>query len=260
MVEQTFSISSAWSIDPPCYVRKVDRSGHCKDAATIRDKVFCLDPDESTISVYLVASATDLARVAIALNANRSSKTEPLFLLAMTGAELAKIAVSTDAWLDLVHVGKSLAPRFAGRRRNSIGGLAETLVAAGRKQHKFTERAMQEARTATTRDGCRAAHLNSVGCACEDELPKSRLPLWLRQLGPTLRSMFARFESLAREDNDPYLITERLPACLVFAERFQPRLPRNHSDAVGLILELIVGFHLANVLLRKTALPPPTRV
>ena len=183
--------AAAWSIDPPCYVRKVDRAGHCKDAATIRDKVFCLDPDESTISVYLVASATDLARVAIALNANRSSKTEPLFLLAMTAAELAKIAVRHTPGLTLCMWANHLHCDLLVADVTQVARLADTLVAAGRKQHKFTEKAMQEALAATTHDGCRAADPNSAGCACEDELPKSQWPLWLGRLGRVLRRMLA---------------------------------------------------------------------
>ncbi len=191
MVEQTFSISGAWSIDPPCYVRKVDRSGHCKDAATIRDKVFCLDPDDSTLSVYLVASAMDLARVAIALNANRSSKTEPLFLLAMTTDELAEIVVRQTPGATLCTWANHLHRDLLVAAGTQVAQLAETLVGAGRKHHKFTEKAMQEALAATTHDGCHAADPTSVGCACEDELPQSRLPFRLVRLGRMLANWIA---------------------------------------------------------------------
>jgi hypothetical protein len=208
MVEQTFSISSAWSIDPPCYVRKVDRSGHCKDAATIRDKAFCLDPDDSTISVYLVASATDLARVAIALNANRSSKTEPLFLLAITAAELAKIAVRQSPGLTLCMWANHLHRNLLVPDVTQVARLAETLVAVGRKQHKFTEKAIQEALAATTYDGCHAADPTSADCACEDELPKSRPAKGLRPadsvaVQPAIEPPF--WQAASRCSGVPYL-------------------------------------------------------
>jgi hypothetical protein len=194
MVEQAFSINNAWDIDPPYYVRKVDRSGHCQDAATIQNKVFCPEADDNTISVYIVASAMDLARVAIALNANRKggSKTETLFLLAITADELAEIDVLETNGATLCNWANHLHHDLLITDAIQTSRLAEALVRAGRKHKKFTKKAMQEALDATTNDGCHAASPNSAGCVCEDELPAPQSPSWLSRLGRMLAYSMAR--------------------------------------------------------------------
>ena len=92
----------------------------------------------SAISVYLVASATDLARVAIALNANRSSKTEPLFLLAITAAELAKITIRRTPGLTLCRWANHLHRDLLVADLTSGGTARRNLGGCGRKQQKFT--------------------------------------------------------------------------------------------------------------------------
>jgi hypothetical protein len=190
MVEQTFSINNAWSIEPPCFVRKIDRAGHWKDVDSIRDKVFRLESDGG-ISVYLVNSSTDLARVSIALNANRSSKIEPLLLVAITADELAGIdAVRTDGetlcrWANFLHHDLVTDP-------NQLARLAETLVNAGRKHHKFTKPAMQEALDLTANEGCHAAREDSERCVCESDLPASQSRSWLARLSHAISWFFGR--------------------------------------------------------------------
>jgi hypothetical protein len=194
MVEETFSINTAWGIEPPCYVRKVDRSGHCRDATTIRDKVFCPEPDDNAVSVFAVASATDLARVAIALNANRKggSLTEPLFLIAVAPDELAGIVLRRAPGATLCKWANHLHHNLLVTAPSQVASLAEALVRAGRKHRKFTEKAMREALEATTNDGCRAADPSSTSCACDHGLSTSRLPWWLGWLGLLLDWMRAR--------------------------------------------------------------------
>ncbi len=182
MVEQTFSINNAWSIDPPCYVRKVDRSGHWQDTSAIRDKVFCPEPD-NTISVYVVNCAIDLARVAIALNANRSSKIEPIFLVAMTASELAGVVVQRTEGATLCKWANHLHHDLVVTDSSRILSLAQTLMVVGRKPYKFTKKAMQEALDATAKDGCHAANQNSDGCVCNHDLIASRSAPWLVWLG-----------------------------------------------------------------------------
>jgi hypothetical protein len=53
MLEETFSIKNAWSVDPPCYIRKVDRASHWQDS--IQEQVFRLD-DDGTAYVPHIAS------------------------------------------------------------------------------------------------------------------------------------------------------------------------------------------------------------
>lgn len=194
MVDQSFSPNNAWSIDPPCFVRKVDRSGHWKDAATIKEKVFRPEPEDNSISVYLVNSASDLARVAVALNANRSSKTEPIFLVAIARDELADIVVRRTAGMTLCKWANHLHHDLVAVDNSRLAKLSQTLLAAGRKPHKFRKRDMQEALNASTKDGCHAAKEDSDSCACDDELPKTRSPSWLSRIGHLL----ARMSRMAR--------------------------------------------------------------
>lgn len=186
MVDQSFSPNNAWSIDPPCFVRKVDRSGHWKDAATIQEKVFRREPEDNTISVYLVNSASDLARVAVALNANRSSKTEPIFLVAITGDELKDIVVRRTAGMTLCKWANHLHHDLVAADNSRLAELSQTLLATSRKPRKFTKKDMQEALKRSTNDGCRAANEGSNCCVCDDELRKTRSPSWLSRIGHVL--------------------------------------------------------------------------
>jgi hypothetical protein len=187
MLEETFSIHKAWAIDPPCYARKVDRLGHCRDAAAIQSKVLCPDLDSDTISVFEIASAVDLARVAIALNANRSSKTESLFLLALTAGELVGFVVRSTTGATLCKWANHLHRDLVVKGTSQTADLAHALAAAGRKPAKFPKTAMKEALVATADAGCYAAVADSMGCVCESDLPASISSPWLRILCRALR-------------------------------------------------------------------------
>lgn len=175
MIEQTFSISKAWNVNPPCYVRKVDRRGHWQDSATIQEKVFCPESDNA-ISVYIVKTASDLARVAIGLNANRSRITEDLFLIAITRDELAQIDIQRSAGKTLCDWANHLHRDLLIANSSQTARLADTLLEAGRNLHKFTKTAMEEALAVATNDGCHAADANSARCACGDEFPAPGSP------------------------------------------------------------------------------------
>jgi hypothetical protein len=197
MVEKTFSITSAWSVQPPCYLRKVDRSGHWQDAAAIRDKVFCPEPPDNTVSVYLVNSARDVARVAVALNANRSSKTEPIFLVAIAADELGDLPIRQTRGQTLCRWANHLHHDLIVFDAGQLGGLVQRLLAAERKPKKFTKNAMQEALEDAFWEGCYAANPQSDDCSCEQELRVlmrsglfSRL---IQSLNETLRRMANRF-------------------------------------------------------------------
>jgi len=200
MVEQTFSINNAWRIDPPCYVRKVDRAGHWADAATIQDKVLCSEPDDDGISVYLVSSPSDLARVAIALNANRSSLTEDLILVAIATGELAAIDASRTNGETLCKWANHLHHDLVFADAAAVSRLATTLLGAGRRPHRFKKKAMQEALDYTSNDHCYAAEPNSVHCVCEDDLPAPQTAAWLTWLRRVVaRSLAGLFGKTASE-------------------------------------------------------------
>ncbi len=173
MVETTFSINKAWHIEPPCYVRKVDRKSDCQDAATMQQEVFRRESEDDTISVYVVNSATDLARVAIGLNANRLSTTQVIFLLAITADELADITVQNTTGATLCKWANHLHRDLQITDATQTTRLAEAIMSAGRTCQKFTRSAMNEALHAATNDGCHAASENSAGCVCERDLPAS---------------------------------------------------------------------------------------
>lgn len=182
MVEKTFSINDLWSIDPPCYVRKVDSPAHCKDAASIQNRVFKPPPD-NTYSVFLVQSPKDLSRVAIALNANRSRSriTERLLLIALTSNELADIVIQRTTGKTPCEWANHLHHDLVVTDDSQIAQLAKSLVDAKRECKKFNKKAMKVALAATTDDGCYAAIKDSESCVCEGDLPSSSLLSRLRK-------------------------------------------------------------------------------
>ena len=193
MVEEIFSIDQTLCVDPPCFVRKVDRRGHwMDDAATIAGNVFRAEPDGNSLSVYLVNSATDLARVAVALNANRKSgsRTEPLMLVAIMASELGGIQVVQTSGMTKCNWANHLHRDLVVTNASQVARLADALVDAGRKLKKFTKPNMQHALEAATKDGCHATSDDSVCCVCEDDLPSTRSLSWLRWVGQLIVDKF----------------------------------------------------------------------
>ncbi len=194
MVEDTFSITNAWNIDPPCYVRKVDRPSHSQDADALQKKVFCSKPDDNSISVFIVHSAMDLVRIAVALNANRGSKskTDRLLLIAMIADELSGFVIQQTAGATRCKWANHLHHDLLITDATQTPHLTETLVRVGRKHQRFTKKDMEEALAATLQDGCHAADPNSERCVCEDELPASQSRSWLSRLGRIIAYLMAR--------------------------------------------------------------------
>jgi len=116
-IQSDFSIRENLGIDPPCYVRKVDRRSHCGNedqppevrAALI--KKYVLSEDGGVTSVFLVNDARDVARAALALNFCRTggSRVEELCLVAFRPDELADAPMEQTAdsfgchWAQLNH-------------------------------------------------------------------------------------------------------------------------------------------------------------
>lgn len=192
MVEESFSIRLAWGIGPPCFVRKVDRSGHWRDAATIQDKVFRPEPDDNTISVYRVNSAVDLARVAIALNANRSSKTEPIFLVAISAGELAGLCLRQNEGETLCQWANHLHYDVLVTDPTQTAVLARRLFDAKRELRKFLKKEFQAAIEYTSAGGWYAADPDSRSCVCEEELNTARRPAffsWIADICTRIASL-----------------------------------------------------------------------
>lgn len=174
MAQETFNINTAWNIEPPCFVRKVDAKFHWQDAATIQEEVF-RPLDNGTISIYSVQTEKDLIRVAIALNANRSNITEPIFLAAITPHELSNFTIRHSSGQTLCNWANSLHRDIVAKNYTAIASLAHNLMAANRQLKKFTKPNMRKALAFTSNQGCHAADPQSNGCVCEDELPKPNI-------------------------------------------------------------------------------------
>ncbi|RIK84170.1 MAG: hypothetical protein DCC68_01930 [Planctomycetota bacterium] len=168
MIQESFSIDAAWGISGPCYVRKVDRRSHWTDGAkSIRERVFSADPDEHGVSVYRVQSPEELARIAVALNAKRGSRTEDIFLVAIAVAEVGDIHVeqtdgdTTCEWANSVHHD------LLAEREEQIDVMINRMLSLSRAVKKFTRSAMRIAVQSAVCDGCLAAVDNSSSCRFE---------------------------------------------------------------------------------------------
>lgn len=191
---KTFSIEAAWGIAGPCFVRKVDRGGHWKDATVIAQQVLCLDPRSDSVSVFQVESDGDLSRVAVALNAARARPKDEIRLVAVLPSELNGISILKTG-------GQTPCFRVNGLHRDlvpdnakAIADLASQLFAA-RTPKKFKTSHMEEAIAEAESDGCRAAVPNSQACVCDPPLdrnnvspPPSRIVRAFRRwVGPLVR-------------------------------------------------------------------------
>ena len=138
-------------IDPPCYVRKVDRPTSCgakedhpeRRAALIEENV--LSEDGGVLSLLYVTHSTDVIRAAMALNWCRTGGTrvEGLCLLAFTLDELEGVAKdqTTDSfachWARQNHWNITLAIPDRGR-------VANVLANRNRFPKNFTRSKMKE--------------------------------------------------------------------------------------------------------------------
>jgi hypothetical protein len=172
--EDDFDIRIKLGVNPPCYVRKVDRQTHCgkkedlpeQRALQIRSNV--LSEDDGILSVFYVASARDVIRAALALNVQRTggSRIEDLCLIAFTPGELQGITRNQTpdtfecSWARRNHLDITLTASDQER-------IARTLAAQNRFPKKFTESKMKGGRDALLADGCRSVKSDSNDCVCE---------------------------------------------------------------------------------------------
>jgi hypothetical protein len=153
--------------------------GTLDDAETIQSKVFKPEPN-NTISIYRVTGELDLLRVALALNANRRSKTEPIFLVAIKPEELAGIQVEQTRGQTLCTWANLLHHDLIVTEPTQITALVQALLAASRTPSKFTTDNMSLAVADTTHQGCHAATPDSKRCVCEaGQSMLARLLDWL---------------------------------------------------------------------------------
>lgn len=184
--ENDFDIRTKLGIDPPCYVRKVDRPTSCgakedppeRRAALIEENV--LSEDGGVLSLLYVTHSTDVIRAAMALNWCRTGGTrvEGLCLLAFILDELEGVAKdqTTDSfachWARQNHWNITLAIPDRGR-------VANVLANRNRFPKNFTRSKMKEAYAAVRADGCRSTDSDSSNCICESMRPRHLPPAFL---------------------------------------------------------------------------------
>lgn len=162
-------------------MRKVDRLSDWNDGATrIREKVLRVDPEDNDISIFRVESPDELARVAVAMNGNRISLTQEIYLVAFSEDDVAGLRVERNAgatrctWANSVHYDILLAGDDA--RRDVLIARA---LSANRRAKRFNKNALKQAVDAASSDGCFAAVENSLRCSfpivCADAVRPSQL-------------------------------------------------------------------------------------
>lgn len=171
-------VESSLGIAPPAFVRKLTRKSHWGIAGDplderLNDAVEKVFPEESGVfSVYRVDSDVDLRRIALAFNANRSSYTERLDLVAFTPDELQRCQVPAEGVPEL-----GTRCDHANRRHchisamaNQLRHLCELAMTAGRCAASLTTATMRDVVKAADQDGCRIVAADStIECACQGD-------------------------------------------------------------------------------------------
>lgn len=157
-------------------MRKLTRKSHWGVAGDPLDerldpaveKVF---PEESGVfSVFRVDSDVDLRRIALAFNANRSSYTERLDLIAFSLDELQRCEIPADRVPE-----PGTRCDHANRRHYHITAsisqlrhLCELAMTSGRSAASLTSATMRDAVKAADEDGCHIVTADStVDCVCQ---------------------------------------------------------------------------------------------
>lgn len=119
-------------------------------------------------SLWKVGSATELRRVAIALNEGRDSFSERLDLLVIYPEEFAASGAS-----DPIQTPGYTACEVAASLHYEVGltdestlVLCRNLMAAGRGLGKCTKAAMKKAATISRKEGCFSIATDSTSCKC----------------------------------------------------------------------------------------------
>ncbi len=190
MTDSVFSIKDAWDLQPPCFIRKVERPGHWvgsenspSDRVTkIREDVFPQGSDKS-LSVYMVEDDRDLRRVAVALNANRASLTQVIVVLAIAQSEIDGFSLHSSRGRTKCTRANKLHRDLSGYDVNRLNNLIKTMLKAGRKPKRFTKPKMHTAVKESGQEGCHAIELQSAVCECESQVEgRGRVLDWLTSI------------------------------------------------------------------------------
>jgi hypothetical protein len=158
-------------VQGPVFIRKLARASHwgqpddpidqrVKDAVK---NVFRNQPEQE-VSIYRVGSDEELRRVAVGLNANRSSLSETLAFAVMLPEELRQFGIL------LTQTPGDLKCEFANRLHydavatdQQFEDLCRALMTAGRTEGRCTASMMRDAAQAAVDEGCAAA-TNTTPC------------------------------------------------------------------------------------------------
>lgn len=169
-------VESSLGIAPPAFVRKLTRKSHWGIASDdleqrLNDAVEKIFPEQSGVfSVFQVDSDVDLRRIALAFNANRSSYTERLDLVAFAPEELQRCQIAAESVPE-----SGTRCNHANRRHCHITAsteqlrqLCELAMTAGRAAASLTTSTMRDVVKAAEQDRCRIVTTDStIECDCE---------------------------------------------------------------------------------------------
>jgi hypothetical protein len=172
--EQNFDIAAIFSVDPPCYLRIVDKQadcGHAEDspagrATAIHDRLLAPGSD-GKVSVWLTADGLDLSRIAAAFNSGRKYPTSDLLIFPLeTSWFRDNEAVKTDGrveclWAKHRHYDLTLT----AERRAEI---SDSLAQLKRKATRFGGGKLRRAFERADRDHCYSVNENrQERCICD---------------------------------------------------------------------------------------------
>lgn len=172
--EQNFDLTAIFGVDPPCYLRIVDKQadcGHAEDsladrATAIHDRLLAPGPD-GKVSVWLTADGLDLSRIAAAFNSGRKYPTSDLLIFPLeTSWFQGNEAVQTEGrvecfWAKRRHYDLTLT----AERRTEI---SDSLAQLKRKAARFGAGKLRRAFQRAESDGCYSVNeKREERCICD---------------------------------------------------------------------------------------------
>lgn len=161
------------NVTPPILARKVDRGGHwdrSSSITTLIENVFS-DYETGELSLWRIEDHTDLIRISIALNENRSSLTEKIFLLPILPEELKSFEISqTHGNTSCCHASRCHHDAKV-ETVSQIEHLVRMLLDANRDIGRMNSNKMKQAKEVVEKDGCHVVVVDSDCCSCEDKKP-----------------------------------------------------------------------------------------